>query len=303
MPKSLGRIAVLTPCLSYVATAASNSGSEHGLTQHAIEIARPFGFPITNSMVVTWIVAVGLMIFARIGDSGHETSPEGAQNLLEWLIASLYSFLEGMIGSHLVKRTFWFFATIFIFILATNWFGLLPGVGTIGWGHNTTDGFNIDQPLLRGANADLNLTLAMALVFFACWIGMGNSGSRAGRISQGVVRAQRRNRRPDEGVAGGSLLRRRVSGNHFDSVPASFTQLSSLWQRLRRREHAGSHVQAGSRVRVAATDSVLFLGAVGRISAGVSLHAVDCCIHFADLSARGTITCFHGWNRSMILAG
>src|ERR1700759_643370 len=71
---------------------------------------------------------------------------------------------------HLVKRTFWFFATIFLFILAANWFGLVPGVGTIGWGHRTAPGFILDKPLLRGANADLNLTLAMALVFFACWI-------------------------------------------------------------------------------------------------------------------------------------
>ncbi len=170
LPKPLGRIAVITPCLCYVASAASNAGAEHGLTQHAIEIARPFGFPITNSMVVTWIVAIGLIIFARRATRDMKQVPEGAQNLLEWLISSLYSFLEGIIGSHLVKRTFWFFATIFVFILATNWFGLLPGVGTIGWGHNTADGFIIDQPLLRGANADLNLTLAMALIFFACWL-------------------------------------------------------------------------------------------------------------------------------------
>ena len=96
--------------------------------------------------------------------------PDGGQNFLEWLVAGLYGFLEGIIGPHLVKRTFWFFATIFIFILAANWMGLIPGVGTIGWGHHTAHGFKIDQPLLRGANADLNLTLAMALVFFACWI-------------------------------------------------------------------------------------------------------------------------------------
>ena len=96
--------------------------------------------------------------------------PEGAQNFLEWLVESLYGFLEGIIGPHLVKRTFWFFATIFIFILSANWLGLIPGVGTIGWGHKTSHGFKIDQPLLRGANADVNLTLAMALVFFACWI-------------------------------------------------------------------------------------------------------------------------------------
>jgi F-type H+-transporting ATPase subunit a len=143
---------------------------EHGLPQSAVEIARPFGFPITNSMVVTWIVAIGLIVFAQIATRRMTQVPGGAQNFLEWLIESLYNLLESIIGPHLVERTFWFFGTIFIFILAANWIGLLPGVGTIGWGHQTADGFTVDQPLFRGANADLNLTLAMALVFFACWI-------------------------------------------------------------------------------------------------------------------------------------
>jgi F-type H+-transporting ATPase subunit a len=143
---------------------------EHGLPQKAVEIGRPFGFPITNSMVVTWIVAVGLIVFAQIATRRMTAVPGGTQNFLEWLIESLYNLLESIIGPHLVHRTFWFFATIFIFILAANWIGLLPGVGTIGWGHSTAEGFTVDQPLFRGANADLNLTLAMALVFFACWI-------------------------------------------------------------------------------------------------------------------------------------
>src|SRR5262249_18574040 len=94
----------------------------------------------------------------------------GAQNLLEWVVGGLDGLLEEIIGPQLVRRTFWFFATIFIFVLATNWFGLIPGVGTVGWGHATAHGFKIDQPLLRGANAHLNLTLPMAVVFFACWI-------------------------------------------------------------------------------------------------------------------------------------
>ncbi len=78
-----------------------------------------------------------------------------------------------MAGRHLVDRTFWFFGSIFIFILASNWTGLIPGVGSIGWGHRTADGFIIEQPLLRGGNADVNMTLAMALVFFASWIAWG----------------------------------------------------------------------------------------------------------------------------------
>ena len=142
----------------------------HGLPQSAVEIARPFGFPITNSMLVTWIVAVGLIIFAQLATRRMKEIPEGAQNFWEWMVESLHDFLEGIIGHHLVQRTFWFFATIFIFILFSNWIGLLPFFGSVGWGHQTPEGFVVVQPILRGANADLNMTLAMALVFFACWV-------------------------------------------------------------------------------------------------------------------------------------
>src|SRR5262249_33987291 len=58
----------------------------------------------------------------------------------------------------------------FLSSVAAHWVGWSPGVGTTGWGPAGAHGFQVDQPLLRGANADLNLTLAMALVFFACWI-------------------------------------------------------------------------------------------------------------------------------------
>ena len=142
--------------------------SEHGLPQYAVKIDR-WGF-ITNSMVVSWIVAIALMIFARVATRDMKHVPGGPQNLLEWLVESLYGFLESIIGPHLVKKTFWFLATIFIFILSANWFGLIPGVGTIGWGQQTPNGFVLEQPLFRGANADLNLTFAMALIFFVCWI-------------------------------------------------------------------------------------------------------------------------------------
>ena len=143
---------------------------EHGLSQKAEEVVRFLNFSITNSMVVTWLVSLGLIVFANVATWTMKPVPEGLQNFFEWLVESLYGFLEGIIGPHLVKRTFWFFATIFIFILSTNWLGLVPGVGSIGWGHQTSHGFAIDQPLFRGANADVNMTLAMALVFFACWI-------------------------------------------------------------------------------------------------------------------------------------
>ncbi len=129
-------------------------------------------FTITNSMIVSWMVALAIIVFAQTATRKIKQIPTGIQNFSEWLVEGLYNFLESVIGSHLVKKTFWFFATIFIFILFLNWFGLIPGVGTIGWGHHdpVTNSFHVDRPLLRGANADLNLTFAMAAVFFALWL-------------------------------------------------------------------------------------------------------------------------------------
>ena len=150
--------------------APHGEAAEHGLPQAAVEIGRPFGFPVTNSMLVTWVVALALIVFAQFATRKMQPVPSGSQNFLEWMVESLAGFLEGIIGKHLTERTFWFFASIFIFILFTNWAGLIPGFGTIGWGHQTASGFHVDQPLLRGANADLNMTLAMSLIFFALWI-------------------------------------------------------------------------------------------------------------------------------------
>jgi F-type H+-transporting ATPase subunit a len=126
---------------------------------------------VTNSMIVTWIVAAGIIIFAQYATRKIKDVPDGAQNFWEWLVESLHNFLESIIGHELVKKTFWFFATVFIFILFTNWAGLIPGVGTIGWGIPDAQGglHHISRPLFRGVNADLNMTLAMASLFFVCW--------------------------------------------------------------------------------------------------------------------------------------
>ncbi|MEY2498372.1 MAG: F-type H+-transporting ATPase subunit a [Verrucomicrobiota bacterium] len=160
----------------FSAVAAAEPAHETAKEEHSIPLKPDVlfhisHFAVTNSMVVTWFVAAGILVFARMATRKIKSVPTGAQNFWEWLVESLYNFLENMIGVKLVKKTFWFFATIFIFILFLNWFGLLPGVGTIGWGHHDSTGaFHIDRPLLRGANANLNLTFAMASVFFVCWI-------------------------------------------------------------------------------------------------------------------------------------
>ncbi|MGO8931912.1 MAG: F0F1 ATP synthase subunit A [Limisphaerales bacterium] len=158
------------PAAEQATQAGGANHEEHGLPPGAPRLGSTGSSFVTSSMVVTWIVALGLIIFARVATRRMQLAPAGAQNFLEWLVETLYEFLEGVIGSKLVHRTFWFFATIFIFILSTNWFGLVPGVGTIGWGATGQHGFEVTRPLLRGGNADLNMTFSMAMIFFVCWI-------------------------------------------------------------------------------------------------------------------------------------
>ena len=171
-------LAVIVFCGFALATAAfasepasAEGQQEPALSLKAIPLVQIGKFAITNSMLVTWIVAACIIVFAQVATRNIKPIPSGIQNFWEWLVEGLYIFLESIIGRELVRKTFWFFATLFIFILFVNWLGLIPGVGTIGWGHyDPSTGFHVDRPLLRGGNADLNMTTAMAAVFFALWL-------------------------------------------------------------------------------------------------------------------------------------
>ena len=123
----------------------------------------------TSSTIITWIVAALLIAVAQLSMRKVQLVPQGMQNFVEWLVEGLYGFFGEILGSDLVKKSFWFFCTLFLFILVTNWIGLIPGVGTVGHGHMVDGHFHITRPFLRGGNADLNMTLAMSLVFFFLW--------------------------------------------------------------------------------------------------------------------------------------
>ena len=135
-----------------------------------------FSYVFTNSIVVAAIVAVIVLVFARRATARMELVPSrGSQNIFEMVIEGLYDMLEGIVGRHMIAKAFPLLATLFLFILVSNWFGLLPGVGTIGFNPASQGrgaAFSLPEvasPLLRPPNADLNLTLGMALVFTVFW--------------------------------------------------------------------------------------------------------------------------------------
>lgn len=178
----LAVLAGVTPMALYAqpANAASTTAStpatpepeakSEGLPSKAGTVFNIGPFPVTNSMIVTWIVGLALIVFARSATRNIKQVPDGAQNFWELMVEGLYNFLEEITGPELIKKSFWFFATIFIFICFTNWFGLIPGVGTIGRGIQTPSGFEVTDPILRGGNADLNMTFAMAMIFMLLWL-------------------------------------------------------------------------------------------------------------------------------------
>lgn len=126
----------------------------------------------TNSVFVGLIVLGLVFSFTRKATTNMALVPGKRQNFVEFVIEFLYNQIEGIVGKSVAPKCFPLLATLFIFILVSNWFGLLPGVGTIGWGEG--HGFfavnEVHEPLLRPVTADLNMTLALALIFFGFWI-------------------------------------------------------------------------------------------------------------------------------------
>ncbi len=128
-----------------------------------------FGF-FNNSMLYATLIVILIIAAVQIGLKNMQMIPVGFQNFCEWIVEFLYDFIGGIVGPGLVKKTFPLLASLFIFILATNWSALLPGVGSIGMGVVTEHGFYVTTPFLRPAMADLNMTLALALMFMMVWV-------------------------------------------------------------------------------------------------------------------------------------
>ncbi len=149
------------------------------------------GFTITNSLFTTWIVMAVLLILAWAGTRNIALVPGGLQNLWEAILEFLLGLCTGTAPAY-ARTIFPLFATLFIFIVTANWMGLLPGVNSITIqppeahaAHSLSDlvptahaapldapaaaeegGHAVPIPLFRAANADMNTTLAMAVIAF-----------------------------------------------------------------------------------------------------------------------------------------
>jgi F-type H+-transporting ATPase subunit a len=121
-----------------------------------------FGMPITNSLLMTWVVMVILIAFAFFTRSKLALIPGKLQAGIEWLFEGVLNYMTETLENEKVARKFFpLIMTIFLFVLVGNELAFLPGVGSVVLHHGESV-----VPLLRAPGADLNFTLALALIAF-----------------------------------------------------------------------------------------------------------------------------------------
>lgn len=120
--------------------------------------------PVTNSLLVTWITILLFIIIIIAIRLRRNIIPTGIQNVIEYALEFFYNMVSDAFESEeKATRFFPLVMTIFLFVLMINWLGILPGFGSIGFYH-LEGGQMTFTPFLRGSSADLNTTIALALI-------------------------------------------------------------------------------------------------------------------------------------------
>jgi F-type H+-transporting ATPase subunit a len=127
--------------------------------------------PVTSSMIAVWGVAALIIAVVTLSTRRMALVPNGSQNLVEAVVDGVQGMLSGLLEPKVVRWALPLIATYFIFILLSNLVDLMPGVGSIGYGHAKEGGLpfaldHVERPLLRPPTADANLTISMAVIYF-----------------------------------------------------------------------------------------------------------------------------------------
>ena len=102
-----------------------------------------FGFPITNSIVATWLTMIVLVGFCFAATRQMKLNPGRLQTLLEFVLGTfLLGFCQTVAGKKNGRRFFPIVATIFLFVLFNGWLSLLPGFGSVGVINVTREGLD-----------------------------------------------------------------------------------------------------------------------------------------------------------------
>lgn len=128
----------------------------------AEQLGSVFGFPITNSLIMAWVMMALLIGFAYFFGRSLSVVPGKLQAGVEWAFEGAVAYMADVLGSEmLAKRFFPLVASIFLFVALINELEFFPGVGSLGLVHASEF-----LPILRAPTTDLNFTLALAMISF-----------------------------------------------------------------------------------------------------------------------------------------
>jgi len=116
-----------------------------------------FGLPITNTIIAGWITVVFLVVISWVVTRRMKLVPGRLQAAFEFLLGWIFDLCGSIAGEENGRKFFPVICTIFVFVLFNAWLSLIPGFGSILFGHHE---------LLRGANTDINTPLAIAFISF-----------------------------------------------------------------------------------------------------------------------------------------
>ncbi|RRR66492.1 MAG: ATP synthase F0 subunit A [Candidatus Viridilinea halotolerans] len=131
-----GRMQALVVVVVMLAVAAASKMFLHSGDPH-VEVAAEAlfyiapGFPFTNSLLTMLVVDVVLIGLAFFATRNIQQVPRGLQNIMEMVLEALYNLFRN-ISPKFIDRAFPLVATIFLYVLISNWSGLVPGATSIG---------------------------------------------------------------------------------------------------------------------------------------------------------------------------
>ncbi len=158
------RVKTLTLFLSALALATpALAAEEHGVEAMAAPLFHIGPLPVNNSMLMTWIVALVLIVVVRLVVRKPQLIPTRGQAVIESVLEGIRDVVDPIIGHRAIKATFPLLIALFVYILIQNWSGLVPGVGTILMRSHQTGEW---MELVRPGAADMNGTIALSLCAF-----------------------------------------------------------------------------------------------------------------------------------------
>jgi F-type H+-transporting ATPase subunit a len=135
----------------------------HEVTIYAEPVFHVGNLQITNSLLTSWFAVLVIIILCLILKFSLKKVPGKIQHIFEIFLEGAMSLCDQVTNDRKITlKIFPLVTSLFIFILANNWLGLLPIVGSVGF-NAIEEGHSVFVPLFRAGTADVNTTLALSI--------------------------------------------------------------------------------------------------------------------------------------------